>query len=441
MHHPVPERGDSSSNSASHANSAESSHEGFDSHSSSVLSSDPNGNCRGQFSVDLRAKFILLTIVLTTGIAFGVGLASNFVFLSKTKLHVPTYPKVNKSKSLKTKASFPSIRVSKDKGMEVPRTTFTTKMFPQKASATSHSAHLDRRELFHCNVSTIESIHAVKKYGSEELEQDSEDEDERTMEGNDQSGTDHLHLPSASHLLVDIKHVDSQFLNSQEKVAQSMVHLVEKTELALLSYHCHSLLPTGVRCVGILLSGHVSVHTWPKEGVLAIDVFASEKQSLVMTLPIVEKLFAIPSYDQVEPKMLWSHRLRGFRQGFSGYNPQENPLEQDLGLDLLRRHMFDLKLQLLSDETDFQHVDIYEVINPEVSSIASYEKSLSNDESYESLHPELYKPDKVLFLDGVQQSTLYGEAAYHEALVHPSMLAHPNPKRVAIIGGGEGEFE
>ena len=36
------------------------------------------------------------------------------------------------------------------------------------------------------------------------------------------------------------------------------------------------------------------------------------------------------------------------------------------------------------------------------------------------------------------QSSLYGETAYHEALVHPGMFAHPNPRRVAIIGGGEG---
>ena len=47
-------------------------------------------------------------------------------------------------------------------------------------------------------------------------------------------------------------------------------------------------------------------------------------------------------------------------------------------------------------------------------------------------------PDKILFLDGVEQSSLHGEAAYHEALVHPAMLTHNNPKRVAIIGGGEG---
>ena len=32
----------------------------------------------------------------------------------------------------------------------------------------------------------------------------------------------------------------------------------------------------------------------------------------------------------------------------------------------------------------------------------------------------------------------YGDAAYHESLVHPPMITHPSPKRVAIIGGGEG---
>ena len=36
------------------------------------------------------------------------------------------------------------------------------------------------------------------------------------------------------------------------------------------------------------------------------------------------------------------------------------------------------------------------------------------------------------------QSRRSGDAAYHEALVHPGMFAHINPKRVAIVGGGEG---
>jgi len=41
-------------------------------------------------------------------------------------------------------------------------------------------------------------------------------------------------------------------------------------------------------------------------------------------------------------------------------------------------------------------------------------------------------------LDGDIQSCQSDEHIYHEALVHPAMLAHPNPKRVLIMGGGEG---
>ncbi|MEM1371493.1 MAG: spermidine synthase [Pseudomonadota bacterium] len=41
-------------------------------------------------------------------------------------------------------------------------------------------------------------------------------------------------------------------------------------------------------------------------------------------------------------------------------------------------------------------------------------------------------------LDGDIQSCAADEALYHEALVHPALLLHPNPKRVLIMGGGEG---
>ena len=73
-----------------------------------------------------------------------------------------------------------------------------------------------------------------------------------------------------------------------------------------------------------------------------------------------------------------------------------------------------------------------------LSGLYGYEKSLKNDGSYEADHPELFQPDRIVFLDGVMQSRRSGDAAYHEALVHPAMFAHSNPKRVAIIGGGEG---
>ena len=45
---------------------------------------------------------------------------------------------------------------------------------------------------------------------------------------------------------------------------------------------------------------------------------------------------------------------------------------------------------------------------------------------------------RSLVLDGKTQSTEVDEFVYHEALVHPPMLLHPNPRTVFIGGGGEG---
>jgi len=45
---------------------------------------------------------------------------------------------------------------------------------------------------------------------------------------------------------------------------------------------------------------------------------------------------------------------------------------------------------------------------------------------------------RLLILDGKVQSAEYDEYIYHEALVHPAMLMGPVPRRVLVIGGGEG---
>ncbi|KAI9192256.1 hypothetical protein LWI29_029783 [Acer saccharum] len=45
---------------------------------------------------------------------------------------------------------------------------------------------------------------------------------------------------------------------------------------------------------------------------------------------------------------------------------------------------------------------------------------------------------KVLVIDGKMQSAEVDEFIYHECLIHPPLLCHPNPKTVFIMGGGEG---
>eukprot|EP00956_Cyclotella_meneghiniana_P020033 scaffold34911_cov76-Cyclotella_meneghiniana.AAC.4 len=45
---------------------------------------------------------------------------------------------------------------------------------------------------------------------------------------------------------------------------------------------------------------------------------------------------------------------------------------------------------------------------------------------------------KVLVLDGVIQCTERDEYSYQEMMAHIPLFAHPNPKRVLVIGGGDG---
>lgn len=45
---------------------------------------------------------------------------------------------------------------------------------------------------------------------------------------------------------------------------------------------------------------------------------------------------------------------------------------------------------------------------------------------------------RMLVLDGVFQTSIKDEFMYHESIVHIPMFLHPNPKKVLIIGGGDG---
>jgi len=63
--------------------------------------------------------------------------------------------------------------------------------------------------------------------------------------------------------------------------------------------------------------------------------------------------------------------------------------------------------------------------------------------SGESLHQRIDIVDtrdygRMLFLDRIAQSAAADEFLYHEMLVHPVMILHPEPKNVCVLGGSEG---
>jgi spermidine synthase len=45
---------------------------------------------------------------------------------------------------------------------------------------------------------------------------------------------------------------------------------------------------------------------------------------------------------------------------------------------------------------------------------------------------------RMLVLDGMIMTTVRDEFVYHEMMAHPALFTHPNPKRVLVVGGGDG---
>ncbi len=69
-----------------------------------------------------------------------------------------------------------------------------------------------------------------------------------------------------------------------------------------------------------------------------------------------------------------------------------------------------IKRHILSKKTKYQYVEIFDT----------------------------YSFGRVVVLDKKIQSAEADEFIYHEILVHPAMITHPEPKDILILGGGEG---
>lgn len=51
---------------------------------------------------------------------------------------------------------------------------------------------------------------------------------------------------------------------------------------------------------------------------------------------------------------------------------------------------------------------------------------------------DTYALGRMLLLDGIVQTTEKDEYVYHEMITHIALNTHPNPKKVLVVGGGDG---
>jgi len=379
------------------------------------------------YKVKVSLRFIVLSILSCWLSSFAVGrVARQLLIVAPQERLLELQYKLELQELARTKERE---KESKDvmqlpnptlKNKPIPKTIYTSMNFDTALSATINSRFVVSEEV-------------------------AEDEEEgvcrMSMSGKDECSVKKVvepiidegpHYPAGQHLLMDIRNVEEAFLASEERLAKAMLKVVGNCGLTLLSYHCHGLAPAGVSCVGVLLESHVSFHTWPAEGVVTLDLFTCGAQSLLPIVETVEKLFGIPRNED-GPETVWAYKVRGYGE------------ETDAELaDLFTfpiGTMTEYKKELVSIEKTRQfnqRIDVYDVLRPVFQNFEQYKRSLLDDGSYESRYKEIFAPDRILFVDGVLQSRRSAEIPYHEALVHPAMVAHKSPKRILLLNCGGG---
>ena len=76
-----------------------------------------------------------------------------------------------------------------------------------------------------------------------------------------------------THLLLEVYDVKFDLLNDVISLQESMEKGINRAKMNILNIFSHCFLPQGCTIVIALSESHVSCHTWPENGCIAIDVY------------------------------------------------------------------------------------------------------------------------------------------------------------------------
>jgi S-adenosylmethionine decarboxylase len=76
-----------------------------------------------------------------------------------------------------------------------------------------------------------------------------------------------------THLLLEVYDVDFKILNDVISLQEAMEKGISRANMTILNIFSHCFLPQGCTIVIALSESHVSCHTWPENGCIAIDIY------------------------------------------------------------------------------------------------------------------------------------------------------------------------
>lgn len=199
------------------------------------------------------------------------------------------------------------------------------------------------------------------------------------------------------HLIGDLGgcRCDPQLLLDGEGFRSTCVEFVQAAGLTVMDANFHQFAGSGFTGTVVLAESHIAIHTWPESAGLTLDVYvcnySADNSRKAHTL-----FDSIVAYFQ--PAEIARHEVE------RGAHLLMEPLNEATGFYIKAER------QLGEWQTPYQKMEIYET--------AQY--------------------GKLFRLDGYNMTSEREEFVYHENLIHPALTAHNAPKKVLIIGGGDG---
>ena len=188
---------------------------------------------------------------------------------------------------------------------------------------------------------------------------------------------------------------EARYLTDAAALRQFCHDSIERSGLTVLGELFHEFDGGGVTGTVVLAESHLAIHTWPELTSVTLDVY-------------------VCNYTQDN-----SAKARQVVDDLTRLFVPEESVQHDV-------------------PRDTQH--LYEFLNPDygffIRSSKRIEESRTDFQELE-IH-ETPQFGRLFRLDGCFMTSEREEFVYHENLIHPALATHPNPKRVLVIGGGDG---
>lgn len=223
------------------------------------------------------------------------------------------------------------------------------------------------------------------------------------------------------HIIVEFYNCSPEKINEVTHIEKSMLKAAELAGATIINSTFHHFSPFGVSGVIVIEESHLAIHTWPEYQFASIDLFTcGDHIDPWISFDHLQKEFEAEHSSSIELQRGQPHLLEKTKVKTPVVRDQASKIKRDIrnprsiwfterddNIALSLKHTGDV---LYKKQSPYQRVEIIDT----------------------------YAYGKTLILDGMVMTTEKDEYVYHEMITHIPLFSHPNPKKVLIIGGGDG---